>query len=390
MQIISHPLSEKEESKPEEDEQLLSPSVLEEISACSLKNQEKDFCETQDLLLLHIETTSLRPQTGKVYLIGCLYYRNDTWNRIQWFDESGLEEAAVLSSFQIFARDFRYILTYGGNRFDVPFIKGRLEACGLPQADTPPVHIDLYPAVKPYRNAAGLTDLRLETLTRAFGNEIPPRISGRDKIRKYHQYLANPVPGFLDLLLSQNVQTLIGIRTVLPVILFSSLPDLKLTAERAQADDYERADGTKGQELFLFVVCSPALPLSLEASFDGCYMKLEGERGLFKIPMYDEDMKYFYASYRDYYYLPAEDMAIHKSIASYVDKNHRVPARPETCYTRKNATFLPQWDLFRTPFFKREFDSEQLFFEFTPDCRRSRTFLSAYAAYILKTILSHL
>lgn len=386
MQIISHPLSERSEGRGR-FETTLSPSVLQEISKYL---PEDDFCETQDLLILHIETTSLRPQTGKVYLIGCLYYRNDTWNQIQWFDESGLEESAVLSSFQIFAKDFRCVLTYGGNRFDVPFLEGRLQACGLAPMAEAPVHIDLYPSIKPYRNAAGLSDLRLETLVQAFGEDMSPRISGREKIQKYHQYLANPVPEFLNLLQAQNVETLNGIRTVIPVILFSSLPELKLTAEKAQADEYDRADGTKAQELFLFVAAKPALPLSLEASFDGCYMKLDGNRGLFKIPMYYEDMKYFYASYRDYYYLPAEDMAIHKSIASYMDKKHRIPARPETCYTRKTATFLPQWDLFRTPFFKREFGSEQLFFEFTADCQRSRTFLSSYASYILKTILSHL
>lgn len=386
MQIISHPLSENVDTANLSEVVLPAP-VLQEISK---HLPENDFCETQDLLILHIETTSLRPQTGKVYLIGCLYYRNDTWNQIQWFDESGLEEAAVLSSFQIFAKDFRCILTYGGNRFDIPFLEERLQACGLPPMDAMPVHIDLYPDIKPYRNAAGLSDLRLETLVRAFGRNMSPRISGREKIRKYHQYLANPVPEFLNLLQTQNVETLNGIRTVIPVILFSSLPQLQLTAEKAQADEYDQADGTKAQELFLFVTAQPHLPLSLEASFDGCYMKLEGNRGLFKIPMYQEDMKYFYASYRDYYYLPAEDMAIHKSIASYVDKKHRIPARPETCYTRKTATFLPQWDLFRTPFFKREFASDQLFFEFTADCQRSRTFLSSYASYILRTILSHL
>lgn len=386
MQIISHPLTEHDAAE-DRSEAILSSPVLQEISKHS---PEKDFCESQDLLLLHIETTSLRPQSGKVYLIGCLYYRNGTWNQIQWFDDTGLEESAILSSFKIFAKDYRYLLTYDGNRFDFTFIEGRLQSCGLSPMPASPVHLDLYPSVKPYRNAAGLTDLHLETLARAFGKKMSPRISGKEKIRKYHQYLANPVPEFLHFLLDQNTEALTGIRTVLPVILFSSLPDLKLTAEKAQADEYERANGAKAQELFLFVRSKRALPLALEASFDGCYIKLEEERGLFKIPMYNEDMKYFYASYRDYYYLPAEDLAIHKSIASYVDKSHRIPARPETCYTRKSGTFLPQWDLFRTPFFKREFDSDQLFFEFTSDCQRSRTFLSEYASYILRTVLSHL
>ena len=53
------------------------------------------------------------------------------------------------------------------------------------------------------------------------------------------------------------------------------------------------------------------------------------------------DRKYFYPDYKNYSYLPDEDYAIHKSCAIYVDKAHRVPARPETCYTRKTGEFLP-------------------------------------------------
>ena len=44
-------------------------------------------------------------------------------------------------------------------------------------------------------------------------------------------------------------------------------------------------------------------------------------------PIYTEELKFFFDNYRDYYYLPAEDMAVHKSVASYVDKNYREPAK---------------------------------------------------------------
>ena len=55
------------------------------------------------------------------------------------------------------------------------------------------------------------------------------------------------------------------------------------------------------------------------------------------------------------FYLPEEDMAIHKSIASFVDKDYREQATAANCYTRKFSLYLPQWEVLVEPFFKREY-----------------------------------
>ena len=41
----------------------------------------------------------------------------------------------------------------------------------------------------------------------------------------------------------------------------------------------------------------------------------------------------YYLDYKNYYYLPNEDMAVHKSVAVSVDRTHREKAAPENCYT---------------------------------------------------------
>lgn len=64
------------------------------------------------------------------------------------------------------------------------------------------------------------------------------------------------------------------------------------------------------------------------------YFKGEGTEALLKVPIYEEELKYFYSNYHDYYYLPTEDVALHKSVAGFVDKAHRVNATAATCYTR--------------------------------------------------------
>ena len=160
-----------------------------------------------------------------------------------------------------------------------------------------------------------------------------------------------------------------------------------MNVRRAQANYYTNHEGKKAEELLVQFDIPFRLPTRIFAGLDHCYLKIDGSQGVLKIPLYTEEMKYFYANYKDYYYLPGEDMAIHKYIASYVDRNRRVQARPETCYTRKTASYLPQWDLYQTPFFKRSYEDRDIFFEFTDKIKKDRAALSDYASYVLRHII---
>lgn len=57
------------------------------------------------------------------------------------------------------------------------------------------------------------------------------------------------------------------------------------------------------------------------------------------IRLYEGTLKYYYPSYKDYYYLIYEDTAVHKSVGEYVDRDARIKATKETCYTKKSRRF---------------------------------------------------
>ena len=69
-----------------------------------------------DFLFLDIETTGLSAETNAVYLIGCIYHQTDSWNLIQWMDNTGNEEREVLSSFLLFASGYKVLVHYNGDR----------------------------------------------------------------------------------------------------------------------------------------------------------------------------------------------------------------------------------------------------------------------------------
>lgn len=65
-------------------------------------------------------------------------------------------------------------------------------------------------------------------------------------------------------------------------------------------------------------------------------------------------LKYFFKNYKDYYYLPEEDITIHKDVATYVDKNHRIQATASNCFTKVTDNFLPIFSV-KSPDFNKIF-----------------------------------
>ena len=97
-------------------------------------------------------------------------------------------------------------------------------------------------------------------------------------------------------------------------------------------------------------------------------------------------LKHFYSNYKDYYYLPDEDMAIHKSIATYVDKDHRKKCTAKNCFTKKDGSFLPQYDEIFTPVFKTDIKDNVSYFETTEDFFNSKSNIQEYTQHIINTI----
>ena len=77
-------------------------------------------------------------------------------------------------------------------------------------------------------------------------------------------------------------------------------------------------------------------------------------------------------------------MAVHKSVASYVDKDFRENARAANCYTRKSGAFLPQSSSVMQPEFRKEYKDKFSYFELTDDFCGSDVMLRRYVDHILK------
>lgn len=336
------------------------------------------------ILFIDIETTGFTAKSSSLYLIGAAFYHDGCWCIRQWFAERYEEEKEVLLAFFSFAASYNYLIHFNGNNFDLPYILQKCAQYKLPYTFDAFEGIDLYRRISPYKFFLNTPNCKQKTLEAFLGINRRDIYNGGQLINIYHKYVASPSEFNYQLLMLHNSDDMKGMLQLTSLLSYYNLFNGKLRAKKVQANTYKENDGSERHMLIMKLELPCVLPRPLSAIANGCSFSGEGKEGLLQVPIYDEEMKYFYSNYKDYYYLPTEDAAIHKSVATFVNKQHRVQAVAATCYTRKFSSYLPQWDIQVEPFFKRDYKSKELFFELTDERKKDRALFSVYASYVLQ------
>ena len=334
-------------------------------------------------LFLDIETTGFTAKSSSLYLIGTAFYQAGNWHIKQWFAQNPEDETALLEDFFSFSQAYTHLVHFNGNNFDLPYLLQKCQQHNLPHNFAKFEGIDLYKRISPYKAFLHVPNCKQKTLENLLGIHREDRFNGGDLIEVYCHYVENPSKDARSLLLLHNSDDMKGMLQILPLLAFYDLFNGDIRAKKVQANSYIDYNGQDRQELLMKLHLSTALPIPVANLANGCYFSAEKQDAILKAPLYEEEMKYFYSNYKDYYYLPQEDIALHKSVASFVDKSRRLQASAATCYTRKYGLFLPQWDIFIEPFFKRDYKSKEYFFELTDERKTDRALFSRYAQYLL-------
>ena len=118
----------------------------------------------EDLLFFDIETTGFSGDRCQLYLIGCTYYKDNTWNLIQWFADTRAAEADLLHHFFKFLEQYKTLVHFNGDGFDIPFLLKRCKHFNLPYSFDNVASFDIYKKVKPYRNLLRLDSLKQKSI----------------------------------------------------------------------------------------------------------------------------------------------------------------------------------------------------------------------------------
>lgn len=331
-------------------------------------------------LFLDIETTGFSPSTSMLYLIGVLYYNTDTnvYECIQWFNETGTvgEEKELLNDFFAFAANYRTLIHYNGAGFDIPYLTACAKQHRITNTLTYLDSFDIYKRIRPFKKLLNLPQLKQKSIEQFLQVERKDTKDGGELIPVYKEYTSKKDKHLLELLLLHNADDMRGMLFILPILHYVALFDGAFTATELFIKENVAS-------IPLHITYPLKTPLTIEKN--GILFSAAEHTATLQVPVYQGELKYFYSNYKDYYYLPLEDTAIHKSVASYVDKQYRTQAKAANCYSRKAGLFLPQPEVVITPCFKTEYKGHNTYFEITDDCPNQEQ-LHEY----VKSLLQHL
>lgn len=298
-----------------------------------------------DFLFLDIETTGFSRTRNTIYLIGCAYFKKQQWHLIQWFAQTPQEEPQILTAFLTFAWEYSGFIHFNGTRFDIPFIQARIEKLGIlkntkssteikkiKENFTNYQEIDFFQMARKYQKIFNLANCKQKSVEQFLQIHRKDQYTGKELIEVYQRYATNPNDADLGLLLLHNGEDIIGMTGLMDLFCYHDFLERSLIFE-TYIDRQEY--------LILEYHSDTTLPQPLQYDIQAWKIRAQGNHLHLMIPLFEEEMKYYYPNPADYYYLPNEDQAIHKNLACFVDKEYRQKATKQTCYLRKSGRFLP-------------------------------------------------
>lgn len=368
------------------------------------------------ILFFDIETTGLSAARSGLYLIGAVYWQEGAWRLRQWFADSLFDEEEMLEAFFGLLGEKKKLARAGGGRgsavlihfngdtFDIPYIQRLARQYRLPWDLSGVLSIDLYKKIRPYRELLGLQNCKLKTVEQYFGISREDPYSGGELIYVYEEYLRlrnleegscenNPQnralrERLLQTLLLHNEEDMTNLPLLCGLLSYDELFRRQFSLTGAELVELPSAGG--GKVLDLRFRMPGGLPRELDLSFGPYVFCGEEDRELnLAVSLYEGELKYFFPDYKNYYYLPIEDYAVHRSVGEFVEKGARKPATARTCYQKKAGLFLPEPEAIFAPVFYEEYKGSRLYAAYSPELLKREEQLTDYAGAVLSLFLKN-
>lgn len=336
-----------------------------------------------DTVIFDIETTGFSPKSTHLYLIGAIYAKDGQIMLKQWFAENHSSEASVLYSFFEFIKPFKRVSGYNINGFDIPYLLSKCVNYNLPYNFDGVECIDLLREIRQISGLLKLNDLKQKSIEGFLGISRTDRYSGGELITVYENYRVKPSNEAMRLLLLHNSDDICGLLRILPMRTYLQIPNQRYSVDSLAINRIDRIT----QEAVFSLKLPMHVPVRVSCGSDTFYMTCFNDVLKVRCRIYSGELKYFYRNYKDYYYLPAEDRALHKSVAFYVDKDFRTKAKASNCYGKKTGMFLLQYEEIISPYFKIDYYDKVMYFELTEEFREDTQAQMSYISHVINILL---
>lgn len=333
--------------------------------------------QAADCLFFDIETTGFAVNNTHVYLIGCVFCENGTFKSLQWFAQNRDEETDVLNTFFHFMRSFKVLIHFNGDGFDIPYLQKKAELYGLKSGFDALISLDIFKTAATFKKFLKLENYKQKTVEKFLGFEREDQYSGKELINVYSFYLQNRDEESLKLLLLHNREDICGMTTLLPMFSYLRILNGEFALDNIQLND---------TEIIFNCTLVQSIPRRVSLGYKEFYITAYQNSLKIRIKIYTRELKFFYRNYKDYYYLPTEDVALHKSVAFYVDKDYRTRAKAANCYSRKTGKFIPQFSEIVSTYFKIDYHDKTMYIELTDDFLNDNDLICRYLLDIIRAV----
>lgn len=361
-------------------------SPMKHIYTENIYTQSCNFTDsifTENALFFDIETTGFSHSASMLYLIGCMYRQDEKLIIEQFFSESKEDEVDILLSFQKLLSSKQTLISFNGLGFDVPFLNAKCNTFGLDEFLNNYHHLDIFKAVKQIKSLLKLPDYKQKTIECFLGISRKDTFNGGELIPIYHKYRKTHDAQLEDFLLLHNFEDILGMLDLLPILTYREILNGAFTFEDTEICEYLSYEGELQKEYIITLNNHYFVPKQISCQYVDYSLTMYKKTTKIRIPIIEDELRFFFSNYKDYFYLPKEDIAIHKSVADFVDKEYRQKAKACNCYTRRNSMFLPQYDTIITPVFRQEYKDKCCYFELNEDFSNSTETQLHYITYIL-------
>jgi uncharacterized protein YprB with RNaseH-like and TPR domain len=169
-----------------------------------------------EAVFFDIETTGLSNKTSDMIIAGLAFNENSSFVIEQYFSDITCsknpysEKQLILFISKIFNVK-KYIITFNGNSFDIPFYLNKCVQHGVANNLNGKILLDLYINFKILDIENKFENLKQKSLENYYNIKRTDTLSGKDISKLYESYKINPKSEYKDLLLNHNYEDVVNL-----------------------------------------------------------------------------------------------------------------------------------------------------------------------------------
>ena len=335
--------------------------VIKDEAKITVDYPIEKFADKEKILYFDIETTGLSRKYCSIYLIGAMYFDEGKWMYAQWFADNYNDEANVIMAFQKFIKDYDCLIHFNGNSFDIPFVNDRADNYNIDLDLDRLKSVDIYKDISSLKNVLNLPNMKQKTLEEAVGIKRTDPFSGGELVEVYKEYVRTKDQKLIYPLLLHNREDVLYMGKITELLNLCDFFNGDFKISDWNISEYKDMNGNDKKELVVNILSDkPLSAIDITQNTNSYSIKIKENKCQLKIKILEDNLKLFFNNYKDYYYLPEEDKAIHKSVSQFVDKNYREQAKASNCYENVSDSFVTAFGDFKYVF-RSEYNSKYEF-----------------------------